>query len=197
MATPKTKPRPNLGRYMAYRVAAWIAANPDKLQDDLAALLGLDKGAVSHLKRGTYDSQPRAMLLSKHLGPKPLEAFFELAGKWAQEFPRWQPGEPIPDPPPYVSTSTEDRWAEMAQSFPAMLMSAGHAAMHMLDDVTEDMVQVSMQMAWKENRDVDSVKPLTKQQWLGAIEHHVLKIQAGSGVRDSSSKQKASAKIVR
>ena len=191
-----TKPRPNLGRYMAYRVAAWIKLNPEKLERELADILGVDKGSLSHLKRGTYDSQGKAMIMSKALGPQPLEAFLELADEWAEEFPQWRPGDPIPDPPPYISQSGEERWAEMAQSFPMSLMHAGRAAMYMLDGVTEDMVQVSMQLAWKENREIDGIRPLTKQQWLAAIEHHVLKIQAGSGVRDSSSKQKVFAKIV-
>lgn len=194
MAGRRTPKQKNLARYMAYRVAAWKVMNPGAKEATLAKLLGLYKGDVTHLRDGTTSSDKKAMLMSKVLGPRPLEVFQDLSEKWAAAFPDWAPNMPAPDPPPFVVLDSDGWWSEVAALYPPKLLKAGRIVVAMLDDeIAEsgDVIQRAVELTWKDNREQAGSADYSTEKWVEEVKRYVRRVQQGSGVRRSSGKIKS------
>jgi hypothetical protein len=194
MAGRRTPEQQNVARYLAYRVAAWKAMHPGAKDIALANLLGIHKGDLTHLRDGDTSSDKKAMIFSKVLGPRPLEAFLDLAQKWAAAFPEWQPNSEVPDPPPYVELDTEGWWSEVAAIYPQRLLKAGRLVVVMLDeeiaDETGEVIQRAVDLAWKDNREMPGVADFSTEKWVEEVKRYVRRVLQGSGVRRSSGKIK-------
>ncbi len=170
----------DLRRYFAYRCMVW-KQETGKEWKDLADALHVARPEVTAFINAVNGSHKKIENFAAALGPQSHDLFQQLARSWAEQYPKWEPADPLPE----RITHTGDPLLDGTAGGLTVYSESFRRAARVLTGMTGcsiEQARDAAQMAWKANH---GHAEATVFQWVAWMEPHIQRLLKSSGERPS------------
>jgi hypothetical protein len=170
----------DLRRYFAYRCHVWMKDNPGAEWKDLAMKLGVKPPEVTAFKEGRNASPGKIANFTNGLGPQSSDLFQQLAREWAEQYPEWEPKDPLPERITHTGDPLLDGTAGGTTVYSESFRDAARALSGLMGCTIEQSREAA-HMAWRAHphHEDDAVG------WVVIMKPYVKQLMRASGERPS------------